>query len=277
MSDPALLTGPALGLVLLLGLRHGLDPDHIALIDNLTFRASEERPQWAPWVGTLFAIGHSISVAVVAIGVAIFVPRFDWPTWASAAGDIAVVGLLVLVGTLNLLALRNEGTYAPVGWRHGLIPHALRGSSHPASVVLVGVAFGLVFDTATQAAAWGLAASATGGVAGAATVAVVFALGMILTDTADSQIVARLLRDRADPARVRRYRRGVGWLIVCLSYGMAAYALVGAYLATFPLLPDPLFTILGLVMATSVVVTLVWARRRPVRSASGGSDRIDAP
>ena len=261
MSDPGILTGPALGLVLLLGLRHGLDPDHIAVIDNLTFRAAEERPRWAPWTGTLFAIGHSLSVAAVAIGVAILVPRFAWPDWASTVIDWAVIGLLMLVGFLNLLALRRPGAYTPVGWRQGLIPRALRGSSHPLAIVTTGIVFGLVFDTATQAAAWGLAASSTAGVSGAAIVAAVFALGMILTDTADSRIVAGLLRDRGDPDRVRRYRRGVGWLIVAMSFGMAGYALAGRLVSDASKLPDQLFTGLGVGMAVTVAGLLLWGRR----------------
>jgi high-affinity nickel-transport protein len=69
----------ALVLIFLLGLRHGLDPDHIVVIDNLTFRAIDERPGWARWIGTLFAIGHSLSVAIVAIGVALVAGRISWP------------------------------------------------------------------------------------------------------------------------------------------------------------------------------------------------------
>ena len=261
MSDPGLLTGPALGLVLLLGLRHGLDPDHIAVVDNLTFRATEERPCWAPWTGTLFAIGHSLSVAAVAIGVAALFPRLAWPDWASAAIDWADIGLLILVGALNFLALRRPGAYTPVGWRQGLIPRAVRSSSHPLAVITTGIVFGLVFDTATQAAAWGLAASSTAGVGGAATVAAVFALGMILTDTADSRIIASLLRDQGDPDRVRRYRRGVGWLIVAMSFGMAGYALAGLILSDASRLPDQLFTALGVGMAVTVVGLLLWGHR----------------
>ena len=261
MSDPGILTGPALGLVLLLGLRHGLDPDHIAVIDNLTFRAAEERPRWAPWTGTLFAIGHSLSVAAVAIGVAMLFPRFAWPDWASTVIDWAVIGLLMLVGVLNLLALRRPGAYTPVGWRQGLIPRALRGSSHPLAIVTTGIVFGLVFDTATQAAAWGLAASSTAGVSGAAIVAAVFALGMILTDTADSRIVAGLLRDRGDPERARRYRRAVGWLIVTMSFGMAAYAVAGFLRPESGDLSDELFSGLGVAMAVAVVALLLWGHR----------------
>lgn len=268
MSDPGLLAAPALGLVLLLGLRHGLDPDHVAVIDNLTFRAADERPRLAPWIGTLFAIGHSLSVAAVALGVALFLPKFVWPSWVSDAVDIAVIALLILVGSLNLAALRQPGSYRPVGWRQGFVPKALRESSNPLAIVVVGAVFGLVFDTATQAAAWGLAASSAAGLGGAAVVAGVFGAGMIATDTIDSRIVAALLRSGDDAARVRIYRRGVGWLIVALSYGMAAYALAGRITTAEAALSDDLFTALGAGAALSVIAMLLWGRRR---AAPGGA------
>lgn len=264
--EPEGLSASALGLIALLGLRHGLDPDHVAVIDNMTFQAVEERPRLAPWVGTLFALGHSLSVAVVAVGVSLFAARLRWPGWAAEAADWAVIGLLLAVGLLNLRALRRPSAYTPVGWRQALLPSALRGSSHPAAIVAVGVVFGLVFDTATQAAAWGLAAGAAQGVQGALLVAGAFAVGMIAADSADSIVVARLLRSGAEPARVARYRRNVGWVIVSLSFGMAGYALLAKANAAAAL-PDPLFTAVGVAMALSVVVTLLVARARRADAA----------
>lgn len=258
MSDPGTLTGAGLGLVFLLGLRHGLDPDHVAIIDNMTFQAAERRPRLAAWVGALFAAGHSLSVAAVALAVAAFTARLAWPQWASEAVDWIVIALLLLVGVLNLRALRRPSVYVPTGWRSRLVPARLREGSNPMGVLLTGVAFGLVFDTATQAAAWGAAASAGGGMAGALLVCIAFAAGMILTDTADSRIVATLLRRGGAAAGVRRYRRGVGWIIVALSFGMAAYALLTKVSAIRDL-PDLMFTGLGVVMGLVVVVALLVA------------------
>lgn len=249
----------AWGLLFVLGLRHGLDPDHIAVVDNLTFRAVDERPGIAPWVGTLFALGHSLSVAVVAIMVSLFANMFTAPDWFGPAIDWLVVGLLTLVGGLNLHALLSPKTYRPIGWRQGLVPKALRDTSHPAAIIAIGVIFGLVFDTVTQAAAWGAAATAGGGLIGTLSVVGVFAAGMLVTDTADSQIVARLLMQKGDMANVRRYRRSVGWLIVILSFAMAVYAALGIFKIDVEL-PDFWFTMLGGAMALSVI-TLLFAVR----------------
>lgn len=259
MMAPEALSASALGLVFVLGLRHGLDPDHVAVIDNLAFRAADERPLLAPWVGTLFALGHSLSVAAVALTVSVFAQDLVVPSAFAVVLDCAVIGLLLLVGLLNLRALLRPADYRPVGWRGRLLPRALRENTRPGAVLLTGAIFGLVFDTATQAAAWGAAASAAGGLAGAASVVLAFAAGMILVDTLDSWTVARLLRRGRERGLVARYRRGIGWLIVALSFGAAAYALAGLLIGAE--LQDDLFTLLGAGMAAAVAVALLFAAR----------------
>ena len=250
----------ALWLMLVLGLRHGLDPDHVAVIDNIVFRTVDARPRLAPWTGTLFALGHSVSVAVVAVGVSFVADAFAMPVWTASLVDAAVVALLLIVGSMNLAALLRRDDYAPVGWRAGLVPTRLQTSTHPAAAVAVGVVFGLVFDTATQAAAWGAAATAKGGTAAALAVAASFAAGMLLADTLDSQIVSRLLRSSGQSAAlVRRYRRAVGWLVVSLSFGMAGYAVAEA-LGLGGQLPDAVFSGLGAGVAASVVLLLAAGR-----------------
>ncbi|WP_254606387.1 nickel permease [Sphingomonas bacterium] len=259
MTDAAL---PTLGLMFVLGLRHGLDPDHVAVIDNIVFRMVDERPRLSCWTGTMFAAGHSLAVAAVALGVSVASGWFTLPVWSGTVIDAMVVSLLLLVGTLNLAALSRPGDYVPVGWRARLVPASLRMSTHPLAVVAVGVVFGLVFDTATQAAAWGAAATTRGGIAAAAAIALAFATGMVLADTLDSQIVSRLLRTaRFGSGAVRRYRRAVGWLIVALSYGMAALAVLessGVGLG----IDDASFTVIGVASALTVTALLVEANRR---------------
>ncbi|MBB6254589.1 nickel permease [Nitrospirillum iridis] len=265
MSDVSLAL-PTLSLMFVLGLRHGLDPDHVAVIDNIVFRMVDERPRLSPWTGTLFALGHSLAVAGVAVGVAAFARRLAMPPWFAPTVDIAVILLLAFVGSLNLAALLRRRPYAPVGWRAGLIPARLRTSTHPAALVAVGIVFGLVFDTATQAAAWGAAATTQGGLAAIAGIIIAFAAGMILADTLDSQIVSRLLRSRDSPtAVIQRYRRAVGWLIVALSYGMALFALLEISGHGVDI-DDTSFTLLGAGGALGVVILLgsphAWTRMR---------------
>ncbi len=215
----------ALALLFVLGMRHGLDPDHIAVIDNITFRAMDERPKAAAWTGVLFSAGHSLSVMVIAGLFGLAGRLFQWPAWLAHLMSYLVIGLLLLVGTLNLRALVSKAPYRAQGWRHALVPGRLKTSTHPLATLAIGALFGLVVDTAAQVATWGATAAAAGGLPAAAMVGACFALGMVATDSADSWIVASLLRSTRSAARVNLYRRRIGWLIVCMSYGMAGVSL----------------------------------------------------
>lgn len=274
MSDSSFAL-PTLGLMFVLGLRHGLDPDHVAVIDNIVFRMVDERPRLSPWTGTLFALGHSFAVAVVAIGVSLLSDLILVPAWTGMVVDALVIALLILVGSLNLAALLGTRAYAPIGWRAGLVPRSLRTSTHPGAVIAIGIVFGLVFDTATQAAAWGAAATMQGGPVAAVGIACSFAIGMVLADTIDSQVVSRLLRSgrTADDGPVLRYRRAVGWLIVGLSYGMALFA--GLEAAGVALdFDDRTFTTIGIgaaLIVASLLARAAWiARKAPPRPKPEG-------
>lgn len=53
--------------VFVLGLRHGLDADHLAFIDGQTRYNWRMGSPVARWVGTLFAFGHGGVVAIIAV------------------------------------------------------------------------------------------------------------------------------------------------------------------------------------------------------------------
>lgn len=253
---------PGIILMLMLGLRHGLDPDHIAIIDGMVLRIHEDRPAMARWVGTFFAFGHGLVVTVIAVVISFVRASISVPaSVAGIAGWIPVV-LLLLVGTLNLVQLLRGNFTSPSGWRSALIPASLRSSSRPFSVFLVGVLFAAVFDTATQAAAWGNAASAAGGTAAALTVGGVFSLGMIMTDTLDSTIVNGILSRARDRADIVRYRVFTGWLIVIMSYAVAGYAVISR-LAPSLELSDMTKSALGLSLlgAVGVVYAIIHFRK----------------
>jgi high-affinity nickel-transport protein len=66
-------------LMLMLGLRHGFDPDHIAIIDSVGLRYAETQPAVAKWAGTLFAIGHGTAVTIIAVLISQFSQAFTFP------------------------------------------------------------------------------------------------------------------------------------------------------------------------------------------------------
>jgi high-affinity nickel-transport protein len=248
-------------LMFVLGLRHGLDPDHIACIDGLTWRTIEHDKRLAPWVGTLFALGHGLLVTTIAAGVSRLTHAVDIPDHVVEVFNWLPTALLVLVGTLNLrLLLRADRAYQPTGWKMKLIPARLRNHSNPLAIVLIGVLFATVFDTATQASAWGYVATNKGGLAAALAAGLIFTAGMVITDTLDGRLLCRIAR-RADGARMgRRYRRTVGWLIVCLSYGVAGYNVAKAALPAIEM-DDTAYSLAGLLLVMSLVAMWMWSLR----------------
>lgn len=246
-----------------LGMRHGLDPDHIAVIDGLTLQAIGERPRIAPWVGTLFSLGHGLIVTLIAALVAAMSQQWALPESFSRIGGWIPIALLMLVGVLNLRPLMHNADYRPVGWRSWILPRRLRQSSYPPVIFLIGVLFALVFDTATQAAAWGYVAAAQGGLSLALLLGATFTAGMVVTDTLDSRVVATLAQ-RARGQQMQQFRRVLGWAIVLMSFGMAAYG-IGTKLSPALELSDDAYFYLGASLFVAFAGAYFWAVRQ-VRS-----------
>src|ERR1043166_1643084 len=95
-----------------LGLRHGLDPDHIAAIDNVTRRLMHEGKRPVA-VGFFFALGHSAVVVVASAGVALaagaFVDHFARLREVGAVvGTCASALFLFAIATANLMVRSEE-------------------------------------------------------------------------------------------------------------------------------------------------------------------------
>jgi high-affinity nickel-transport protein len=246
-------------LMFVLGLRHGLDPDHIACIDGLTWRALDNDKRLAPWVGTLFAIGHGLLVTAIAVGVSTLSHAIPVSDQVVAIFKWVPTLLLFLVGTLNLRQLLSaSGNYRPTGWKLRLIPKRLLNHSNPAAILFVGVLFAAVFDTATQASAWGYVATNEGGVFMAFAAGLVFTLGMVLTDSIDGRLLCRIMT-RTDGLEVsRRYRRSLGWVIVSLSFGVGSYNIAKEFLPTLEL-NDMAYSTVG--FSLLLLAFLTWAHK----------------
>lgn len=259
-------------LMFVLGLRHGLDPDHIACIDGLTWRTLDHDKRLAPWVGTLFALGHGLLVTVIAVGVSHLSHTIAVPDNIVAIFNWVPTFLLLLVGTLNLhQLLKPHQAYEPAGWKLRLIPKRLRNHSSPMAILFIGVLFATVFDTATQAAAWGYVATNTGGSLAALAAGLIFTSGMVITDTLDGRLLCNIAK-RTDGAEMgRRYRRTLGWLIVCLSYGVAAYSIAKELMPAVEL-DEVAYSLVGLALLLIVFMLWAWSfrGRNPGAGALGG-------
>ena len=194
--------------VLLLGMKHGFDADHLAAIDGLTRHNARARPQLARLAGALFSLGHGVVVVGVALGVALgaslAAQAWQAPAWLQAFGAWLSIGLLTGIAALNIAAvLRTPGDEVTplAGWRCGVFSSLLR-ASNPATVMAVGLLFALSLDTLSQAALFAVAASQFGGWQPALGLALLFVAGMLLTDGINGWWLWRLIRRSDQTARV---------------------------------------------------------------------------
>ena len=186
-------------LTFVLGMKHGFDADHLATIDGLTRYNARLRPGLARYCGTLFSLGHGAVVLAIALGVAGIASQWEVPEWFGILGAVISITFLIALGGLNLAAVLRAGpdeVVQPVGLKGRLLGN-LRHASHPALIAVVGALFALSFDTLSQAAFFALTATQFGGWQHALALALLFMLGMLLTDGINGLWIARLIA-RAD-------------------------------------------------------------------------------
>lgn len=212
--------------VFVLGMRHGLDADHLAFIDGQTRYNWQVGSPIARWVGTLFSFGHGLVVASIAIILGLFTKNFEFPAYFGVFATWIAITSLFAIGTFNVInLLKTTGSnnhYHVKGIKGKFIPRILRETTNPFLIILIGGLFALAADTVSQTAVWALAAANSSGYL-ALILGPVFMLGMMITDTIDSLIAHRMLTQSSTISR--KASRMIGWLIVTLAYSVAFYQL----------------------------------------------------
>ena len=244
-GQPALL-GTAL-LAWVFGLRHAVDADHIAAIDNVVRKLVQDRRR--AWdAGLFFALGHSATVLLLCLGV-IAVPSFagieSLRQMADIWGTVFSATFLLLIALANLLTLRRLWRARRGGFRDGdgfenpggLMGRVLRPVQRLVGrgwhMLPVGFLFGLGFDTASEVAL--LILTAQQAAAGLSPWAVLvfpamFTAGMVLIDTADSAVMTGAYGwAMRDPARTISYNIAVTGLSVFVALGVGGLELLGMF------------------------------------------------
>ncbi|MBL8491807.1 MAG: nickel transporter [Rhodocyclaceae bacterium] len=214
-----------LALVFLLGMKHGLDADHLATIDGLTRFNLGHAPRRARWCGTLFSLGHGTVVIAIALGVGLASDHWQVPSWMEDVGTWVSIGFLTLLGALNLravLAAPAGELVRTIGVKAGLL-RRLQQASHPVAIAAVGALFALSFDTLSQAALFAVTATRHGGAGHALVLGIAFLAGMLLVDGANGLWISALLK-RAD-RRARIASRVMGLMVAAISLSVAAFGL----------------------------------------------------
>jgi High-affinity nickel-transport protein len=130
-------TGLTLGLIVaafLLGLRHGIDWDHIVAISDIA--ATQESKRRGFFVGTLYVVGHAS--VVILLGIGAIALGATVPGWLDAAAGRIVGVTLVLLGLVVLASLVLErGSFRArsrwmilFGMSRTLFRRAGRGTTH---------------------------------------------------------------------------------------------------------------------------------------------------
>jgi len=256
---PAVLATASLAWVL--GLRHAVDADHIAAIDNVVRRlvhAGEPARQ----AGLYFSLGHSTVVFVATFLVTMAAVRLGGSGGlVEAIGSligaavsalflllVAGMNLVILVGLCRTLrAMRATDRFermdhdAVPGVGGGLLARllgpAFRVVGKAWHMYPLGFLFGLGFDTATEIGL--LSLSAEGAARGLSPWSVLifpalFTAAMSLIDTADSVLMVGAYRWAiVDPLRRLRYNltiTGASVLIAIVVGGVEALNLLGKHL-----------------------------------------------
>src|SRR5882672_8011669 len=214
------LAGLAL-MVFLLGLRHGMDPDHLATIDGFARYNAHNRPRLARWSGCFFSLGHGAIVTLVAGFVATTLHDDTAPEWLERLGAWISIVFLLTLGIANIVAVFRTPADRVVhmtGFK-GRWLGRITETSHPAFITMIGAAFALSFDTVSQAALFSLTGVHLAGWPFSVALGLAFTLGMMATDGLNGAWVARMV-ERAD-RRARVASRVMGLAIALLGIGIA--------------------------------------------------------
>jgi hypothetical protein len=124
-----LLTSSWLGS--LLGMRHALEPDHLAAVTTLV--SAERSGYRAALLGVFWGLGHTL--ALVLAGAALVLLRAEMPAAAAAAFELLVAAMLIGLGLRAVGQAARLGARGPSRvHRHGQVVHAHGGA--PAHVHL---------------------------------------------------------------------------------------------------------------------------------------------
>src|SRR5262245_61822972 len=229
---PLLELATSSGLGSLLGMRHALEPDHLAAVTTLVSR--ERSSLRAAMMGMCWGLGHTLML--VAVGVALMVLRAEMPEAVSDLFELIVAAMLIGLGARAVLQAAREGADGPTRLhRHGRIVHSHAGVPAHLHVgtwtlarrpLLVGMVHGLAGSGALTALVLATLPTTTARVAYMALFGLGSTVGMAALSGLLGWPLARLGTHHA-------VSRGITLLVGCTSIGLG---LVWGYplIAKFP-------------------------------------------
>lgn len=297
------------------GLRHAVDADHIAAIDNVV-RKLMQGGGTPRSVGLYFALGHSTVVVAATILLALGVVSLGGDSLLKEIGGIvgtsvsalfllavAAINLVIFVGLWRTFrAARDGGVHdaaeldallAKRGLLARLLGPMFRLVTKPWHMYPLGFLFGLGFDTATEISLLSISASEAARGASLADVLVfpaLFAAGMALVDAADSALMVSAYRWAfVDPLRKLWYNltiTGASVAVALFIGGIEALGLIGERLGLSggawtlveglnESLANVGFAVIALFAIAWLVSVVLYRRVRPDRRHPAGTRALD--
>jgi high-affinity nickel-transport protein len=204
------------GFASLLGMRHALEPDHIAAVSTLV--SDEQSSIRAAWLGVCWGIGHTLTLFVVGLGLVLV--QSEIPAGLADVFEIIVSVMLIGLGMRSVLQAASLGSRGPATLhKHRWIVHQHPGM--PAHVhigkwtfarrpLLVGAVHGLAGSGALAA----LVLTTLPSTASRLTYMIVFGLGSTAGMAALSGLLGWPL---ARLGAHQHVTRGISFVVGCMS------------------------------------------------------------
>ena len=250
-ENPVLLASAVLAYTL--GLRHAVDADHIAAIDNVTRKLMQEGK--APIsAGFFFSLGHSTMVLLMSVAVAIaaVILQSHFAEMKSIGGVIstsisalylsllAFFNVLVLLSVIKAFKAAKQNKSIQIGeldvlGKGGMLARIFRPLFRMASrswhMFPVGFLFGLGFDTASEVALFGMSAAEAAKGTSLWTILIfpaLFTAGMSLVDTSDATLMMGAYGWAfKKPIRKLYYNMTITLVSVLVAVGIASIEILG--------------------------------------------------
>ena len=189
-----------LSMALLLGMRHGLDLDHLATIDSITRNVSNQ--SLSKKAGFFFSCGHGMVVMLISVIIGTGLSHCHLAPWLDNLGKGISIFFLLIFGSITIWNFLGHNFVQLQGF--GLKKYWLRflypknpDALNALYIALIGSLFAMSFDTFSQVALFSLSAKAISGGLFACILGMMFMLGMMVSDGLNGWFVSILLQ-RAD-------------------------------------------------------------------------------
>lgn len=202
-----------------LGMRHGLDLDHLATIDSIA-QTLQANPYLSKKVGLLFSLGHGLVVILISVIIANGFIHASIPLWLASLGNWISIIFLFIFGFLSLWKIIFKlNTIAPIARMRSYFFRSTQQRQYSALIIIgIGALFALSFDTFTQVALFSLSMSSTTWAGFSILLGTIFMLGMMTSDGLNGFIVATCIRRLKQKSNV--LSNALGFLIACFSLGL---------------------------------------------------------